>query len=387
MQLHHLSNYLAGKFTLDSPCYSLDDAIVCHTFDFQSDISPQFAPKEWFRFPPDGAALDSGEKENQKFRFAVIAPVQPVSFSEAIILLHGLNERNWRKYLPWAYQLALLTQKPVVMFPIAFHINRSPLTWHSPRLMNQLSNIRRAALPEMINSSFANVALSIRLDYYPKLFPLSGIQTYFDLIKLTSCIKAGHFNLFQNGCKIHFFAYSIGALLTEVLLISNPLQLFSDSRAFFFCGGSTFDKINGSSRAIMDSRAFISLKSYMLNHPTVPKKEIKIPERHEYLLHEGWKAFLAMSGITKYGRHRENAFKHLTNRVKAIGLAGDDVVPGQAIRETFGLNASLDVDILDFPFSYSHEAPFPMNDPKQKDSDSVDQSFRLVFKKASMLFM
>jgi len=198
-------------------------------------------------------------------------------------------------------------------------------------------------------------------------------------------MKAGYFDIFQNDCKIHFFAYSIGALLTETLLISNPLQLFSDSKAFFFCGGSTFDKINGSSRSIMDSQAFAQLRNHTLSHTTVLEKEIKIPEKHACLLKDGWIAFLAMSGIKHYIQYRETAFKRLINRIKAIGLEGDFVVPGHAIKDTFGKvvnNTCFDVDVLDFPYKYSHEVPFPVNNHNQ--NDSVTQSFHLVFNKASV---
>lgn len=382
MQLHDLSNFLSGKFSLDPPHYSLDDDVICHTYHFQSDVSYPFAEEALSSCHSSEAYLDSGEKENQQFRFAVFSPADKKSYSDAIILLHGLNERIWTKYLPWAYQLALQTQKPVIMFPIAYHINRSPQTWSAPRLMNLLSAYRKTALPEVHNSSFANVALSMRIDSYPKLFLLSGIQTYFDLIKLVTGIKAGDFNLFEKGATIHFFAYSIGALLTETLLISNPLQLFSDSRAFFFCGGSTFDKINGSSRAIMDSQAFTHLKNSMLNHTAIPEKEIYLPKPLEHLLLDGWKAFLVMTGSKKYVSQRNIAFKHLVNRIKAIGLVGDDVVPGYAIRETLWKNNCFDVDILDFPFKYSHETPFPLN--QQNQNDAVTQSFQKVFIQASL---
>jgi len=198
---------------------------------------------------------------------------------------------------------------------------------------------------------------------------------------LASAIKAGHFEIFEKDCHIDFFAYSIGALLTETLLISNPLQLFSGSKAFFFCGGSTFDKINGNSRSIMDSQAFAHLRNHVLNNTAVLKKKIKIPEQQGYLLKDGWKAFLAMSGIKKYIHYREKAFGHLINRIKAIGLTSDFIVPGKAIKETFE-KLHFDVDIMDFPFQYSHEVPFPVNDHKLHDT--VTQSFNLVFSKASL---
>jgi len=386
MFLCDLSKYLADKFTLENPCYSLDENVVCYTFDFLSDISSRLDDEnEMFKINLVGTNLESGEKENQKFCYAIFAPAQNKKFSEAIILLHGLNERNWEKYLPWAYQLVLQTQKPVILFPIAYHMNRSPLTWKCPRLMYQFFLIRKASFPSIENSSFANVALSIRIDNCPELFSMSGIQSYFDIIKLTSAIKAGQIEIFENDCNIDFFAYSIGALLTETLLISNPLQLFSGSKAFFFCGGATFDKINGNSRAIMDSQAFASLKQYMLNNNDGFNKKIKIPEQFGHLLNDGWKAFLAMSGIKNYINYRENAFQHLINRIKAIGLAGDYVVPGYSIRDTLGTfynNTGFDVDVLDFPFKYSHEIPFPVND--QRLNDTVTQSFNMVFNKASL---
>ena len=382
MLLNDLSKHLAGRFTLENPRYSLDENTVCHTYDFMSNISFSFDDE---KINLDGTNLDSGKKENQNFRYAIFSPARNKKFSEAIILLHGLNERNWVKYLPWAYQLVMQTQKPVILFPIAYHMNRSPSAWICPRLMYKFSTSRQVAAPTIENSSFVNVAISLRMDHCPELFLLSGIQTYFDIIHLTSGIKAGRFEIFEKDCNINFFAYSIGALLTEILLISNPLQLFSDSKAFFFCGGSTFDKINGSSRSIMDSQAFEHLRNHLLSHTADLKKEIIIPEQPGHLLKDGWKAFLAMSGIKKYINYRENAFNQLINRIKAIGLKSDFIVPGNAIKETFGKvfnNRCFDVDIMDFPFKYSHEVPFPLN--SQRLNDRVTRSFHLVFDQAAL---
>jgi hypothetical protein len=277
------------------------------------------------------------------------------------------------------------TRKPVILFPIAFHMNRSPITWNSPRVMNKFTLLRKAAFPAVENSTFANVAISLRMDNCPDLFSLSGIQSYFDVIKLTSSIKSGTIDIFENNCNINFFAYSIGALLTETLLMSNPLQLFSCSKAFFFCGGSTFDKINGSSRFIMDSKAFANLRNNVFKHTGAIKKDIDIPLQQIKIKKNGWKAFLAMSGIKKYIKYREIAFLQLINRIKAIGLKCDDVIPGNAIKETFGKDVNdtcFDVDIMDFPYKYSHEVPFPVND--KIENDTVTQMFNTVFNKASL---
>ena len=385
MELNDLSKHLSERFDLENPRYFLDDNIVCHTYDFNSDISFNYYDKnELFDINLDGTNLENGEKENRDFRYAVFAPSNNLKFSEAIIMFHGLNERNWSKYLPWAYQLVLHTNKPVIMFPLAYHMNRSPFTWKCPRLMNKFSVFRKTTIPLVENSTFVNAAISTRMDNYPDLFAMSGIQTYFDVIKLALKIKSGAFEIFENECKIDFFAYSIGALLTETLLMSNPLKLFSESKAFFFCGGSTFDRINGSSRSIMDSKAFAHLRFHLLNNKSRVKKTIIIPEQYKFLLKKGWKSFLAMSGVRKYVNYRKNAFKQLINRIKAIGLVDDFIIPGYAIKETLGKalkNNRFDVDILHFPFKYSHEVPFPLN---QGNNNIVNSSFCLVFKKAGL---
>jgi len=44
---------------------------------------------------------------------------------------------------------------------------------------------------------------------------------------------------------------SIGAFLSQVVLMANQKNLFSDSRLFMFCGGSIFRSMFGVSRSIM----------------------------------------------------------------------------------------------------------------------------------------
>jgi hypothetical protein len=385
MNLTDLSVYLKSKFDLENPRFIMDEKVICHTYDFQSDILLKIDNKNnLFKLNLEGTDLERGEKENQNFRYAIFSPNQKEKFSEAIIMLHGLNERNWNKYLPWAYHLVLQTNKPVILFPIAYHMNRSPVTWICPRKMDKFTVFRKSELPSVENSSFVNVAISLRMDNYPELFAMSGIQTYFDIIKLSAEIKSGNSEIFEKDCKINFFAYSIGALLTQILLISNPLRLFSDSKAFFFCGGTTFDKIHGSSRSIMDSIAFDKLRNYLLNNKIHINTLIESYKQNEQLLKEGWKAFLAMSGIKKYVNQRKAAFNRLTDRIKAIGLQNDFVIPANAILETFMItlkNRYFDIDIMDFPFKYSHETPFPVNN--NKILDTVNNSFVLVFDKAS----
>ena len=85
--------------------------------------------------------------------------------NEAIILLHGLNERTWEKYLTWAEYLTHTTGKPVILFPIAFHMNRTPGLWAIPVAILPWVSKRKEEVANVTNSTFANVASAAG---YPK---------------------------------------------------------------------------------------------------------------------------------------------------------------------------------------------------------------------------
>ena len=108
---------------------------------------------------------DDRIQENKSFSYAIFTPSGRKKNNEAIILLHGLNERTWEKYLTWAEYLTHTTGKPVILFPIAFHMNRTPGLWANPRAILPWVSKRKEEVANVTNSTFANVALSSR---YPK---------------------------------------------------------------------------------------------------------------------------------------------------------------------------------------------------------------------------
>ncbi|MRR20771.1 hypothetical protein EG827_11350, partial [bacterium] len=173
----------------------------------------------------------------------------------AIIILHGLNERGWSKYIQWGTRLAAGTGRPVVLFPLAYHMNRSPRSWMDRHFMMPLVTARTALLPDTRLSTFVNVALSTRMTISPQRFMLSGYQTAVDLAALIQSVREGGIPGIAAGGQADIFAYSIGALVTQVMMLSDPSPLPDDSRIMLFCGGSTFGLMNGTSRLIMDSRA------------------------------------------------------------------------------------------------------------------------------------
>jgi hypothetical protein len=114
---------------------------------------------------------DAEIEENLRFRYQIMAPSSGEKARGVIIMLHGFNEKHWLKYLPWAAHLVLHTGKAVLMFPIAFHMNRAPAAWSDARSMHRLSRERRRLYPELISSSLSNVAISTRLHNRPPPCP------------------------------------------------------------------------------------------------------------------------------------------------------------------------------------------------------------------------
>ena len=176
--------------------------VTIHNISFSSDL------------PADGFLNlnDTLIPENMSFSYPVFTPENAGS-KKVILLLHGLNERSWIKYLVWAYWLAENTGSHVILFPISFHINRSPDSWKDPREMIPFMKGRNAGLGGINMSSFANIALSERLAEDPLRFFNSGHQTVTDIIKLLISIRDGSHPVIPKSNKTNIFAYSIGAFL------------------------------------------------------------------------------------------------------------------------------------------------------------------------------
>ncbi len=199
---------------------------------------------------------------NRHFSYPVIMPSSDYKPSGCIILLHGLNERHWEKYLGWADYLAAQTGKPVLLFPIAYHMNRAPVEWSEPRRMLNLVEQWKRISGDHRSLSTANAALSVRLSQDPTRFYTAGKQTGLDIVQLVRQIKSGQHPLFHSPAKVDIVAYSIGSFLAEIVLMAEEDKLFDDTRLFVFCGGSVFKHMSGDSRYIMDKGAFDTLLHY-----------------------------------------------------------------------------------------------------------------------------
>jgi hypothetical protein len=321
--------------------------------------------------------------ENISFTYPVFGPVKK-SCDKVILLLHGLNERSWVKYLVWAYWLAEYTKSYVILFPISFHINRSPAVWKDPRAMIPFMKDRTSAQGEIYMSSFANIALSKRLTESPLRFFNSGYQTVTDIRKLLLSIRNGNHQIIHESCNIDIFAYSIGAFLAEILLMGNPENLFTDSKLFIFCGGSVFSNMRGSSKLIMDSRAFDRVYSFYLYEF---EKSLSGKSPFADFLHTSQVglAFRSMIDFGRFKTFRENLLLKLRNQIHSITLKMDTVIPAAGVLATLNtFKKHAIAEVWDFPFAYSHENPFPLF--SSPVSDKVDRSFENVFSEARNFF-
>lgn len=339
-------------------------------------------------FPPNASKLshlaeidDSKLKENNSFTYSVFRNNNSVS--GAILLLHGLNERCWDKYLPWAKKLVELTGKSVILFPISFHMNRAPVLWSNHRLMNQISKERMQIYPGDISSSFVNAAISTRLQYRPQRFFRSGLKTIYDIIKLIGCIKKGGINGIRRDAGIDLFGYSIGAFISEILFLANPLNYFADSRLFLFCGGPVFEKMRPVSRFIIDKIANESLRSYYVE---CFQNNINSDSRLRWFFRDSntiANAFTSMLNLDWMKSFRESRLKEISSRIVSLSLLKDYVMPSNAVNDTLNgtfNNPKIKTIVKDFPYDYDHVNPFPVID---KIEDLVDKSFNSVFELAS----
>ena len=319
--------------------------------------------------------------ENRSFSYPVFSPVNRNS-DKVILLLHGLNERSWVKYLVWAYYLAQNTGSYVILFPISFHINRSPSEWKDPRVMINYMKERNSSLSGVNMSSFANVAISNRLTEDPMRFFKSGYETTSDIVKLLTIIRKGEHEIIPKTGKFNIFAYSIGAFLAEIILMGNPENLFSESKLFIFCGGSVFSNMQGSSKLIMDSLAFSRVYNFYLNdfEKTLTGKSPLV----EFLrTSQIGMAFRAMIDLGRLKTFRENIFKNIRDQIHSISLVKDLVIPTKGVILTLNTSEKRDiVDSWDFPYTYSHETPFPVFDSSL--SKKVDYWFEKVFAEATL---
>lgn len=386
---------LKSAVNYDDDRIDLENGMQVRNFDFQSRIRHELpesvevddifaaAPGAGDREREDIRNLisfrDADIVENLRFRYHILMPEGVAKARNVIVMFHGFNEKLWHKYLPWAAHLAAGTGQAVILFPIAFHMNRAPTNWSDIRTMNRISKIRRAIHGSIIDSTLSNVAISTRLHYRPERFIWSGLESYYDVMDLVDGIRAGRHDAVEADADINLFSYSVGSFLGQTIMMTNKDGNFSRSKYAIFCGGPVFNRLSPVSRFILDSEASVRLYSYLVEHlDSHMRDNRKLRDVLDGDLEEGrnFRSLLSYRGNLAY---REDRLREIAGRLYAVALAEDEVVPPYEVVNTLrGSRQDIDipVEVLDFPYAYRHEDPFPANAGPRSE---IDAAFRTTF--------
>jgi len=324
-------------------------------------------------------------EENRFYKYQIIKPKGERCTSRVVFLFHGFNEKDWGKYVPWAEAICKKTGFSVVLFPIAFHMQRAPKGWSSKREMFELSEMRKRNYPNVVHSTLSNVAISIRLHSMPQRFIWSGLQTYYDVIQLIEECKEDRHPYISKNFELDIFAYSIGGFLAQILKLSNYNNYFSNSKVCLFCSGATFNRLSPVSKFILDSEANIALYSFLIEHfDSILQKDNLL---HHYIVeHFEGQVFQSMLNFQKMRDFREGLLKKYEDQIYAITLKKDLVIPSFEVINTLkGAYRTININVeeLDFDREYIHENPFNTGSTA---SQQGDEDFELVFNKVSGFF-
>jgi hypothetical protein len=302
---------------------------------------------------------DQDEAENLAFALPLVLPRRPAPFDRVIIILHGLNESEYRKFFPWACTLAS-AGFPVLLFPIAFLVNRRPRHWMG-NAETQRCLQERQALPGNLVATRYNTILSARIERHPERLFLGGRQSYFDLLGLVASLRHGALTVedgqdgtlvpwrpFAEGTRIDFLAYSIGGYLTLGLLLGEgDTPDLAESQAVVFAAAAPFTHLNPALNAnplspfILDRRATDRVRQFyaaveadsLLDNPQGRWCRAILRAEHAVL---------------------DPPLQRLRTRLFTIGNTADTVIPPDGMEETFGpLDCLVPLGAHEYPFSLS----------------------------------
>jgi hypothetical protein len=324
---------------------------------------------------------------NKRFTYYIMKRTDIETAKGCIFFFHGLNEKKWDKYLPWAYELAQRTQKAVILFPIAFHMDRAEPIWSDRHHMMEVIRFRRKKYPENMNFSYVNAAISSRLEAHPQRIFWSGLQTYSDITEVVKEIKNNKIKGISPEADLDLFGYSIGSFLSMIIKMADPNHYFTRSKVFCFCGGMTIDRMFPISKYIMDTQATIKMQSVfteLLSSDFKSDTRLKHYQNEELHPQESW--FKKMLRYNYFQREREERIHEIQSQIKAYVLEKDSVAPPiEALNTLRGgyRNINVEVEIKDFPYEYSHMVPFPLAHKHKKE---VTEAFHQFVQSASNFY-
>ena len=312
----------------------------------------------------DGLA-DCAIEENLRFRFpllrALSLPGAPEPARHLVILLHGLNERSFTKYVPWAYHLWRATGAAVALFPLSLHIGRVSRAWGADV---DAYLLRRRAVDRNENVHSYNCIISDRLDAHPERFFWGGVQSHGDVRDLVRAVRAGAVPQVHPEARIDLLGYSAGGYLALALLLDDEDGLLGDARCLVFESGAALRATSMSSRFIIDHACEVSLMKLYVRFTG----RLANPRLSHWLgHHELGRWFRALCGDESERTALEERLRALAPRLLAVANTRDEVIPAPAVLNTLaGLHRDTGVRVEAIPLGV-HEQPFACADYAQRD--------------------
>ena len=335
-------------FLLGHPSYYCEE----HGVRFDGELN---------RHEPGDALIE----QNIHFRYPLVREFAPAAKRprrhHLLILLHGLNEHSFTKYIPWAYHIWKKTGRPVALFPLTFHINRVMPEWGR---FQQGSFARRKALPGNENAHRFNAVISERLGAYPERFFWGAMQSYWDIVDLVRQIRRGEHPHIAEDARIDLLGYSAGGYVALALLLANEEGLFEESRGVLFATCAAMRDVNLSSHLIVDLEAEIGLmKLYVKYEDRLANDRLK----HWLDWHPEGRWFNAFCGLMPNRTRLEARLKEIAPRILGIANSNDQVMPpGAMLNALQGIRRSTGVRIDELDLGI-HENPFSSPDYNQRD--------------------
>ena len=144
-------------------CYILPGQQTYHCSQHNCDLKEEFGFFNDVGTIKDNVHIkDISVNENREFSYNILKPKDERRAGKVTFMFHGFNEKSWDKYLTWAQTICERTNSAVVMFPMAFHMQRAPLHWSDKKKMFELSEQRKKKYPNINQSTLSTVAISMR---------------------------------------------------------------------------------------------------------------------------------------------------------------------------------------------------------------------------------
>ncbi|HTP29894.1 MAG TPA: DUF6051 family protein [Anaeromyxobacteraceae bacterium] len=317
--------------------------------------------------PTEDGTPDCDVAENVDFRYPLLRSPGRERARALVIVLHGLNERSFTKYVPWAYQIWRSTGAAVALFPLSFHVNRVSPQW-GRELHEHLA--RRQAVPRNENVHGFNCVISDRLDAYPERFFWGAVQSYGDVVDLVRQVRSGRHPHVDSEARIDLVGYSIGGYLALGLMLLDEGDLFTETRAVVFESGAALRATNMSSRFIIDHACEVSLmKLYVRFTGRLANTRLS----HWLAHHALGRWFRALCGDESERPRLEARLRELAPRLLALSNRNDEVIPAPAVLNTLqGLHRDTGVRVQELSLGV-HEHPFLCADYEQRDRRFVTE--------------